>query len=162
MTNPGDVRLQFAMQPQERTNWCWAAVAASVAAFYQPGTDWTPILVAENELGRSDCCGSRGSRPCNVYWYVNKALARVGHFESMITATASFEEVSAAIDMGRPVGIWVTWRGGGAHFLVIDGVLMNDSYAVDDPTYGESDISELALKTAYQTRGTWKWTYFTK
>jgi hypothetical protein len=31
-------QLSFTMQPQQRKNWCWAATAVSVAAFYDPAT----------------------------------------------------------------------------------------------------------------------------
>jgi hypothetical protein len=34
-------RISFAMQTQQQTQWCWAAVAVSVARYYTPWTGWT-------------------------------------------------------------------------------------------------------------------------
>lgn len=157
-------RLNFQMQHQQQTNWCWAAVSTSVALYDDPSSSWTQCTVANGELSRTDCCGVGGSTSCNVYGYLNTALSRVGHLDHMDTTVAAFQSVDSEIDAGRPLGIRVAWSGGGAHFLAIIGYLedVQNYVAVDDPIYGKSDVSYDTLKTSYQGSGTWTHTYYTK
>jgi hypothetical protein len=156
-------RLNFQMQHQQQTNWCWAAVSTSVALHYNPSSGWTQCTVADGELGRTDCCGSGASTSCNVYGYLNTALSRVGHLDHMDGSVAPFQSVDREIDAGRPIGIRVAWSGGGAHFLAIIGYLedVKNYVSVDDPIYGKSDLNYDTLKTSYQGSGTWTHTYYT-
>src|SRR5204863_1759343 len=81
-------RLDFSMQHQQQTNWCWAAVSTSVALFFNPSSGWTQCAVANGELNRNDCCGAGASGPCNVYGYLDTALTRVGHLDHKATGTS--------------------------------------------------------------------------
>src|SRR3954447_18371272 len=68
---PGSHTLTgFAMQPQEQTEWCWAAVSTSVAVFFGSGS-WTQCQVASGELHPIDCCGADASGGCNKPWYLD-------------------------------------------------------------------------------------------
>ena len=156
-------RLDFMMQHQQQTNWCWAAVATSVALYYDPASTWTQCAVANGELGRTDCCGTGASGPCNVYGYLASSLTRVGHLDHWAAGTATFAQVGTEIDAGRPLGVRTAWSGGGAHFLAIVGYrLIFDMLAVDDPWYGKSDVSYSAFSTNYQGSGTWTHCYYTE
>jgi hypothetical protein len=157
-------RLNFQMQHQQQTNWCWAAVSTSVALYYDPASTWTQCTVANGELGRSDCCGAGGGTSCNVYGTLNTALTRVGHLDHMDSTVASFQAVDDEIDGGRPLGIRVAWSGGGAHFLSVIGYLegATNYVAVDDPIYGKSDLTYATLETSYQGSGTWTHSYYTQ
>src|SRR5918911_1240122 len=73
--------LPFNMQPQQQTNWCWAATSTSVDHYYDPGSGWTQCGVADGELGRTDCCGAGAAGPCNVYGTLDTSLQRVGNFD---------------------------------------------------------------------------------
>lgn len=158
-------RLAFTMQTQQQTNWCWAAVAASVAQYYDSGTGWTQCLVANEHWDRTDCCGSGASGPCNQYGWLDRALTDVGHFDRIESGTSTFAVIDAEIAAGRPVGIRVAWNGGGAHFLAIIGTReWSPRYAaVDDSIYGKSDHTWEDLRTSYQGDGdSWTHTYFTQ
>lgn len=155
-------RLPFNMQAQQQSNWCWAAVSTSVAEYFDSGSGWTQCKVANGELGRSDCCGTGASGPCNVYGTLDTSLTRVGHLDHMAGGTATYSTVTSEVAEGRPVGARTAWSGGGAHFLAIIGTLPGNFYAVDDPIYGKSDVSEATFKTAYQGTGSWTHTYFTR
>jgi hypothetical protein len=157
--------MYFSMQPQQQSNWCWAATATSVALFYQPASTWTQCLVANNQTGRSDCCGSGGPGPCNVDGYLNSALSAVGHLDQMVGGVATVPQIETEVTYARPLGIRVAWSGGGAHFLCIMGQYSaggTDYVTVDDPIYGRSNVSYAALQTAYQSIGTWTHTYYTR
>jgi hypothetical protein len=96
--------LDFFMQPQQRRNWCWAATAVSVAAFYDPATAWTQCALANAELGRDDCCDD-GER-CDVPWYLDIALQRVGRLREWSASPATIEEVAAEVESGNRSARW--------------------------------------------------------
>jgi hypothetical protein len=158
-------RLNFTMQHQEQSNWCWAATSTSVSHYYDAGSAWTQCSVAGAQTGRNDCCGAGASGACNIYGYLDQALTTVGCFDHMVSGTSTYATVDAEIAAGRPVGIRVAWAGGGAHFLAIIGTrdLAPTYVAVDDPIYGKSDHTWDDLRTSYQGDGdTWTHTYFTQ
>lgn len=157
-------QLNFTMQLQTQSNWCWAATATSVSHFYWFLSTWTQCSVASAELGRTDCCNATVPSACNVPWYLDKALTRTNNFVS-ITGPASFADVCAEIDAARPVGARVGWTGGGGHFMCIYGYstfLGQNYFDIDDPIYGKSHLSVADFSSNYQGSGTWTHTYFTK
>src|SRR5262245_21914601 len=108
-------QLAFNMQAQTQTNWCWAATSTSVSHFYWLFSPWTQCKVANAELGHSDCCNSPVPAPCNVPWYLDRALTRTKNFVSIVAGQASFQQVRTEIDAGRPVGARIGWGGNGGH-----------------------------------------------
>lgn len=156
-------RLDFSMQHQQQTNWCWAAVSTSVALFYDPASSWTQCAVANGELGRNDCCGTGASGPCNVYGFLGSSLTRVGHFDHSTGSSSTFATVRTEINAGRPLGVRTAWSGGGAHFLCIIGYrVFEEMLAVDDPWYGKSDVDYATFGSSYQGSGSWTHSYFTQ
>ena len=156
-------RLDFAMQHQQQTNWCWAAVATSISLFYDPASTWTQCTVANAELNRNDCCGTGASGACNVYGFLDTSLTTVGHLDHFTGSTSTFAEVRTEIDGGRPLCARTAWSGGGAHFLSIIGYrVFQEMLAVDDPWYGKSDVSYATFGSAYQGTGSWTHSYFTR
>jgi hypothetical protein len=157
--------IYFFMQPQQQSNWCWAATATRVALFYQPGSGWQQCGVANGELARTDCCGAGASGPCNVYGFLDQALTVVGHLDHWVGGIATTAQIEDEVTFARPLGIRVAWSGGGAHFLVIKGQYSAggiDYVSVDDPIYGRSDVNYATLQTTYKGSGTWTHTYYTK
>src|SRR3954447_9987521 len=110
--------LEFVMQPQQQSEWCWAATSVSVSHFYSETSTWSQCLVANEELGRSDCCTNGGN--CNEPWYLNRALARTRNFVSFGGA-GNFEDVCREVKAGHPLGCRIEWQGGSGHFLVLAG-----------------------------------------
>jgi hypothetical protein len=157
-------QLAFTMQAQTQSNWCWAANSTSVSHFYWPLSPWTQCGVAGAELSRTDCCNSPVPQPCNVPWYLDRALTRTQNFVS-VTGPVSFSTVRAEIDAGRPVGVRIGWAGGGGHFPCIYGYSTfhgQDYFDIDDPIWGKSHLTVADFSTHYQGTGTWTHTYFTK
>jgi hypothetical protein len=157
--------IYFTMEHQLESNWCWAATSTSVAKFYDPDSTWTQCLVANNQTGRTDCCGSGASGACNVYGFLDKALTAVGRLQSWSGSVASTSQIETEVTFARPLCLRVAWSGGGAHFLAIKGQYSTngtDYVTVDDPIYGLSNVAYNTLKTAYQGSGSWTHTYFTK
>ncbi|HEX7924032.1 MAG TPA: papain-like cysteine protease family protein [Bradyrhizobium sp.] len=164
--------LDFKNEHQEKTNWCWAAVAASVAHFYRPSSRVTQCDIANGQLGRSDCCVG-GKDACNVYGYLMSSLFRVGHFRKWTARrSASLRETQEEIGGRRPLCVRIVWNGGGAHLVTIKGYsdepavggpAQNDyGLAIADPWWGLSDIDAEQFPRGYVNCGTWTDTYYTK
>ena len=152
------------MQPQEQANWCWAAVSASVAQFYSAVTSWLQQCdVASAELSKV-CCPVGSNVDCDVLWYLDRALARVGHFNTWRSGTATIAETRNEIDNNRPLGARIGWSSGGGHFVVISGYSTSaagDFVTIDDPIYARSTLLMSNFQSAYQGRGSWTHTYWT-
>ena len=113
--------LPFNMQAQTQSNWCWAATSVSVSKFYSFLSPWTQCKVASSELGQT-CCTSPVPGPCNVPWYLDKALTRTNNFVSIQSGTITWQKVKEELEKGLIVGTRIGWNGGGGHFMGIHGV----------------------------------------
>jgi Papain-like cysteine protease AvrRpt2 len=150
--------LNFSIQQQTQTNWCWAALSASVGNYYRTGS-WTQCGVANAQLGRNTCCNQPG--PCNVYGYLDSALQTTRSFGGMSQGSIQLSAIDNQINMGRPVGLRCAWFGGGAHFLAIYGT--NGSYLlIADSIYGYSTRALNTFPRSYNGGGNWTTTYFTR
>ena len=153
-----NARLNFNIQQQTQTNWCWAALSASVGNYYRTGS-WTQCGVANAELGRGTCCSQPG--PCNVYGYLDSALRTTGSYGGMREDRMQMPAIENQIGMGRPVGLRCAWYGGGAHFLTIYGI--DGGYVlVADSIFGYSTRVLNSFPGTYNGGGNWTHTYFTR
>jgi Papain-like cysteine protease AvrRpt2 len=157
-------RLDFTVQKQEQTQWCWAAVSTSVARFYDGGSGWTQCQMAGQELNRSSCCEDGSTAECNQPWYLDRALSRAGTFAGMEAAPSTgLDPVPGEIGAGRPVCARIAWSGGGGHVVVIEGYRQdNTRIAVEDPWYGSSDVPMSSFRGSYQGSGSWTHYYLTR
>jgi hypothetical protein len=163
------VMIDFEMQDQCHSNWCWAAVAASVAAYY--GHPIAQCQVANLELQRDDCCDFECGAPdvdVDVTSVFASPLNRVGCFRRLSRfKQATPAEVREELAAGRPICARTIWPGGGAHFLTIVGCWFDSGdtpmVAADDPFWGRSEYSYDRFTKHYQLLGgRWNDTYYTK
>jgi hypothetical protein len=159
-------RLDFRMQHQRHSNWCWAAVSTSVALFYQPAGKWTQCAVANNELGRKDCCRTGAGGKCNMIGHLQDSLTVVGHATTppFVVGAVGFDRAQAEIDGGRPLGARTQWAGSKiGHFVTIVGYHRAvELLTVDDPLYGRSHVDYRTFCTDYRGSGSWTHSYYTK
>lgn len=169
--------LSFDLQYQQKTNWCWAALAVSVARSYDSTARYTQCEIANGELSRPDCCTDCEEDPCNVFGYLMSSLNRVRHFEtwhvrrpqkSRRLATQVRRKIEAEIrreiDQGRPLCARIAWVGGGAHFVAIYGYAADaefDAVAVADPWWGLSDIDWVDFPVRYRIGAAYTDSYHT-
>jgi len=173
-------KVDFDMQPQCHSSWCWAAVAASVSNFYRKPPDITQCRLADIELQREDCC----SVDCHVDDVeFNRPhtlpLNRVGCLERWIRGErATRAQLQQELAAGRPVCVRVLWSAGkaggglqpalgaaGAHFVTIVGYLPGaDKLAIEDPWLGPTaEIGYDQFCAQYtEAQGEWADTYYTK
>jgi hypothetical protein len=172
---PKWITLGLTMQYQKYTNWCWAAVAASVAAYCRPTNAVLQCEIANVELDRTDCCNpEQGTLPyINVQHMLGSALQQVGCLAEESPHASSREEVRRQINEKRqPVCALIIWSQdepshgaarSGSHFVTITGY-RTDSNAllIADPLFGP--MIEIAFEqfcTEYQVgAGRWAKTYY--
>jgi hypothetical protein len=158
-------QLNFTMQHQLQDNWCWAATSASTSLFYDHSTPWTQCKVANSALTRNDCCLNLNPNPCDVPWYLDKALSVTGNFASYLPNALSINDISTQIDAGTVIGVRVGWSNGDGHFVVIYGYDASnpDPFVyIADPIYPTSYLELSTFTSEYQGTGTWTDTYYTK
>lgn len=158
-------QLPFTMELQEQSNWCWAATAKSVSHFFWYLSPWRQCTIVNAELNRTDACSAHVPAGANIPWYLDRALSRTNNFVSIAAGQATFGQIRAEIDAGRPLGARIGWNNGGGHFMVIYGYstwLDQRFVDIDDPISGKSHLTLEAFSTNYQGSGSWTHYYFLK
>lgn len=158
------LRLPFAMQRQQQTQWCWAATSVSVALYYRPTSGWTQCQMVNLEKGQTTCCQNGSTPECNQPNVLDSPLRRAGVLDHMVWGTVTYDAAKEQILVQRPLPLRIQWAGGGGHFIAIQGVALyfGTYVAIGDSWYGPSDITWKTLFGTYQGSGTWTHTYFTK
>lgn len=164
--NMADQNINFVMQHQEQTMWCWAASTVSVAKYYNSAAPWSQCTLVNAEFNRNDACVAAGQvSPCNQGNWPDHPLQTVGHFNQRLDNALTSLQIGAEIAKSAPVALNVSWRGGGGHILALRGrSLVNgvEHVSVGDPWYGDSDWTYDAFRNNYQGTGTWNVSYTTK
>jgi Papain-like cysteine protease AvrRpt2 len=168
---------EFQIERQSKDNWCWAATAKSVSAFYNKASEWSQCKIASRALNR-DCCSPDAKLSCDVYGYLPTALCITDNYDAEQRCdpdgdsriALNFDTVAREIRAGHPIGVRIVWqRDGkfnGAHFVVIYGYKKDASgtyYLVADPIGGKQPpLLENNFRHNYQGSGVWTQTYLTR
>jgi len=153
--------LGFTMQPQQQTQWCWAAVSVSVNLYYHPASGQTQCAVANVAMGQTTCCADGSTPQCNQPWFLDQALQIVGNLNAWSSGKAALTAVQAEINQCRPFCLRIGWNGGGGHFVAVYGYSRR-RLSIGDPFYGSSVVDSGTFPASYQGGGTWTDNYTTK
>jgi hypothetical protein len=126
------------MQGQEEDNWCWLAVAASVADLHALSGRLQQCQLAQNLVPNlpagTTCCANPAPAECDVSGDSSLALHHVGHSQGSYMPLAPFQDIEREIRAGNPVVLQFVYNGStvehvvavvdtqtnaGTHFLVI-------------------------------------------
>ncbi|MCY4045405.1 MAG: hypothetical protein OXE99_10015 [Cellvibrionales bacterium] len=162
---PEEILLDFSVESQRQSQWCWSAIAVSLAQFYSTG------LLSQSELVKkmmalSDDNPSKNSKNVSDYnqpAVLEHALRFMGCYGHWNPGRASLERLYLAlIEQSLPC-VRVEWPKGGAHFLVIKGVnIKTQSLWIEDPLYGPSEQAYDQFPKQYiHAQGVWSETYWT-
>lgn len=155
--------LGLVMQKQQQDEWCWAGVSTSVSLYYDPKSGFTQCTVVNAGLKQTTCCTDGGSEACDQPWQLELALGIVGRLNRDFGGKLPLKAIAEQVERTRPVGLCIDWKGGGGHFVVVDGY---DEKAgkidIKDPLFGHSVVAYDSFPESYQGGGTWGWTYLTK
>lgn len=172
----GWTKLGVHIQQQCHTNWCWAAVVASIADFYNPGTNCTQCIIAITRLEDPDCCDAECEKDDDAKYNIPSTLQSTLHIcgcddgvHPLPDVAAPLDKIESQLSNGRPVCVRVSWTEdeffGGGHFVVIDGFEAGTGrlHVVDPLGREERDIHYDELSFNYPPHaGMWVDTYYTK
>lgn len=165
-----DYDLNFALQPQQQSEWCWAAVAVSVALFYDKLAKFTQCQLANEQYGVGTCCTDGSTPQCNppAGGLLDAALSYTGNYRSVISGPATIARLEQEFSAtpARVVGASILWPGTQAgHFVVITGASKAENkLRVHDSRQSvgtvEYDYQEFSTNFS-QAGGVWDFTFFT-
>src|ERR1700685_859390 len=131
--------LNFVMQPQQFSNWCWAAIAASLVNFYGIGRAKQEEIAASVVGFGRDASGEPIRGGSNVPAMLDEALRASGCYSHWSPGGPTFERIAREIEAGRPLCVSIEWRTGGGHYVVISGHHSESrELHVEDPKHGRS------------------------
>jgi Papain-like cysteine protease AvrRpt2 len=177
-----DHPLGFSMQVQECTQWCWAAVVASLSSVVQGATAVSQGQVVEERAffpgphpdcaSDCDCCSDPSHDGlCNRPGDIADALVQYGLASTTIgrpRGTVLFRDIADQIDSGLPVVLHISYgiQSSVGHILVIRDYGGSDSLVVADPEDGQNLAASFS-SFQYQPpddqtgiSGTWDYAYF--
>lgn len=158
-------RLEFAMEHQQQTFWCWAATSVSVSHFYGGESDWTQCGMVNAERRLTTCCADGRANGCNVPNVLDSPLRRAQVLDRWQRGSVSFDRIRGEIDAGRPLAWRIEWPDGTGHFAVIEGYQPSSRQllTVKDSWSGSVDVPfQMLARGRYRGNGKWTHSYFTK
>ena len=141
------------IQHQVQSNWCWAAVVASIRQFYG-FLDLTQCRIA-SEILNHNCC-SDNQNECNQPQSLAPVLAKNRFTTVFVDGKLSEDDIRTRIrDQKRPAIAEIEWGNGLRHFVVIRGFFVEDNYfwvRIADPLFGyvKQPLEEMSM---YQPNG---------
>jgi hypothetical protein len=183
--------LDITLVAQERDKWCYAAVAVSIAKYYDEKSDWAQCMLAsenlsdvEKKTSKNYCCDNPEDEDCNTEGFIYNidtqqgALVTTKNFGQWIKGPAEALPIYVEIRSGRPVIALHRYKiqvdpdnvvelG---HFTVIskyDHMWQAELMLyIQDPWdklgFKDNSISYEKFKTYWAYDGIWTYTYFTK
>jgi len=161
------VTLAFTMQEQQHSLWCWAAVTASVCAFYA-GLNGAQVPAQCSVAGAClnlDCCIA--DPPPDMDWQGNQTIALAGALNFFnhlngdeISGALDFITIQQDIDAKRPVCIGLIVPGGN-HFVVISGYISGTQEVVVCDPQGQHNGTFPHDSVGAPFGGTWSTSYRT-
>jgi len=161
-----EVALGIQVEQQLLSRWCWAALGASLSAYYH-GASLRQDELAGRVLGL-DCTGFETEEAlreqCNINFNLDKVLELVGCFSHWSPGKPPFERLQFEINNGHPVCCRVSWYEGDAHYILIRGYAIGEGLLyVEDPLHGPARVKYDDLPRNYHlSGGVWTETYWTR
>lgn len=149
------------MQQQEAPDWCWDAVAVSVAKYFDPKAKLDQTTFAEDVLDVESAAAA--DQP----FYLQNALESIGKLSENPQGFMKFADIQQQLAADLPVCVHIAWKEGGSHYVVISGYGFspaNDPQVyVSDPILQNGNViiwDYNAFVTAYSpsytsAEGTW-------
>jgi hypothetical protein len=159
-----DVILDLVIERQRQANWCWAAIASSLARYYGAETvDQRQVAARILGVDRSGFEAPAFDERCNVYATLRDALRAVGCYSHWSPSRPSFERICSEIEGGRPLCICIEWRTSGLHYIVVTGYHERSAeLRIDDPLHGLSIHRYADFPARYRAAGAvWRNTIWT-
>lgn len=169
--------LDFDIEMQQCSEWCWAAVVAAVCRCYGDETPSRQCEVANIVLQLpadlcTDCdCQQNPFAVCNQSRNLASVLDAVHHDRGNPAegiSTLAFGDIQSDIDNGRPIVVQVSLDDPAAsgHAVAIYGYSDDEMVSIADPMHPDDRISvpfaDFVSGAQTELHGTWKGAYLTK
>lgn len=153
----------YMIDKQLQSNWCWAAITASLARFYKKNDFADQTKLVSTILSNGYCCNGKGCGMCNRPWYVGEALDHVGILRNAIPYPVSQEALIRELACNRPVVVVIKWQQSATgHILVVSGFTRSRQFLTwDSRGPGMRLLSFSDLCTGYEGKSLWVNTFFT-
>ena len=152
--------LNFTIQKQEQSEWCWAAVSASIRGFYSPGNSLAQCEVVNLMLMVQNCCDNPTS--FNRRFNLANTLKQLNHLQEDDPGKPEFGRVVTEINAGQPLAVKIRWDGGANHFVVVYGFTDDDKVHIADPMNPGDDMIVTFDNFVYKDIGHWDESFFTQ
>lgn len=158
LSGENDALLDFTMQQQPKSLWCWATSASMISNYY--GIPMTPCQLVNLDFGTNRCCGNdpfTDTVNCNNGGDLGRVLGKIAMHKSSTSTKATFNNLAGELRAGRPVGMHLTWKGGGEHYFVITGCQIGNLVRLADPGSGTSSWvphAQMLSNSSYDWTGT--------
>jgi len=157
-------RLQVQLLRQKHSQWCWAAVTASVVTFFT-GKFIEQCAVVNRVLGTRSCCWAGSFLWCDVPHRTYEALDAFSRLARWTRAPAALDVIQSEIDANRPIGVGINWSGNTTSHVVLIVGYEGDMLTVADPSWASGDQHEVGydeMRLQYNRTGRWVRTYYTR
>lgn len=154
-------QLPFAMQKQLQTNWCWAAVTASICVYYgdlrnptkPPVAQMSQCALASTFITPINCNAALppyGSVwPGNQGCALNGPLAQSTHLQRPVLNVTpplglpQFQQIMAELNARKPIACTVMMSPTSAHDIVITGYISDPimDVTIEDPALGPGPMT---------------------
>ena len=157
---------KFQIEPQQKLNWCWAAVTATVSRYFSPQSNISQCNIAQRVL-KIDCSNPDSDRPArfeDALSVLNEILPQPLNNKPLEQQSLPFETIQSQIHSGRPVCARIGWfNEDSGHLVMITGYSVSNSgeqwLDISDPYYEDSTVPYVDFKNAYLAAGEWTDTY---
>lgn len=126
------------MQKQEAPDWCWDAVAVSVAKYFDPKSALEQATFAEHVLDVTSA--AEADQP----FYLQNALESIGKLSENPQGFMKFADIQQQLVAELPVCVHIAWKEGGSHYVVISGYGKSPTGApqvyVSDPILQDGNV----------------------
>jgi Papain-like cysteine protease AvrRpt2 len=152
--------LDYKVQTQTESNWCWLTQALSIHKWYDRTSQLTQCQVAGHMLNRSDTCTNPSSAANNVGGHVYEVMDWLGNRNGGDQGVVPLADLQGQIDARHPVATDVWWSGGGGHSVAVAGYSSAGGLSIEDPITGTNVCDYTTFKTAYHGSGAWGDSYY--
>ncbi|WP_231641344.1 papain-like cysteine protease family protein [Nocardia sp. NRRL S-836] len=152
-------RLNFTMQAQQQTQWCWAAAGTSIAVYHGTSVTQTRFCQLAHDESGTSCRNSQGD-----LGEVREAFADLGYSSpgNYLSGTIGFSSVQSQINLQQPIETRILWSSGGGHMHAVYGYEVDSANRqwVDwaDP-WGSNTRYNRSTYSSYRSNSSFTWTH---
>ncbi|GII95521.1 papain-like cysteine protease family protein [Sinosporangium siamense] len=152
-------KLNFVQQEQQKSNWCWAAIGNSVAAYHGYG-QYSQNQFCNMAFGNQDinlaCPNNQATLAEDQRAFRRIGMRQPGYYSANYLA---FSAVVREIDAHRPILTRVQWKAGGGHMEVIFGYDRRSNSVHWSNPWGPDPRYNLSTYDFYVNNSRWSWTH---